>query len=285
MISSKAIKRRIKSAKNISQITKAMQMVSAAKMKKAQAKALAGKPYADKIQEAVMEFASTLRDINDPLFEKHEGATKNLVILVSTNKGLCGGLNTNLFRSTAQLFTKGTTDFITVGKKGRNFSLRFGEVKADFSDQLAIEAVGAIIQMVIEEYTKGNYKSVWIVYNEFISALRYEPRNIQILPFELPVQTKQIEQQEDEMLNQFVIEPSQEEVLRSLIPHYIETQMRRSVLESEASEHSARMIAMKNATDNAKGLMEILSLEYNKIRQQQITLEIADMVTARMSVE
>lgn len=260
-------------------------MVSAVKMKKAQAKAFAGKPYADKIQAAVMEFASTLQDIREPLFERHDEASKKLVILVSTNKGLCGGLNANLFRFCMQGFTKGETDFITVGKKGRNFALRYGEVVADFSDQIAIDAVPAIIQMVINEYTKGNYKSVFIVCNEFISALRYEPRGVQILPFELSGETEEKREEEDKALNQFVIEPSQEEVLRALIPHYIETQMRRSVLESEASEHSARMIAMKNATDNAKGLMEVLSLEYNKIRQQQITLEIADMVTARMSVE
>ncbi len=282
MVGSRTLKRRIRSAKNIAQITKAMQMVAAAKMKKAQAAAMAGKPYAAKIAEAVAEFASTLDSITHPLFQKYPKASKTLVLLVSTSKGLCGGLNTNLFRNVTSWFVGDNHTYIIIGKKGRNFALRTkAAILADFSDQDTSDIVGALATLVVEEYSKGIYKEVWIAYNEFISALRYEPRQLQILPFELPTPSVQ----EKKEARQFVVEPSEEQVVSLLIPHYLETQVRRSLLEADASEHSARMIAMKNATDNARNLMDVLSLEYNKIRQQQITFEIADMVTARMSGE
>lgn len=280
MIGSRVIKRRIRSAKNIAQITKAMQMVAAAKMKKAQAEALAGRPYATKIQEAVSEFASTLGSVTHPLFQTFPRATKTLVLLVSTNKGLCGGLNTNQFRSVITWFKGNDVTYITIGKKGRNFVLRSkASLLADFSDHDVREAIAPVVSLIVEEYVKGIYKDVWIVYNEFLSALSYEPMQVHILPFSAPVASSQNQGK----ARQFVVEPSLEQVVASLLPHYLETQVRRSILEGEASEHSARMIAMKNATDNASDLMDTLSLEYNKIRQQQITMEIADIVTARMT--
>lgn len=280
MVGSRTIKRRIRSAKNIAQITKAMQMVAAAKMKKAQAEALAGRPYADKIHEAVTEFATGLDMINDPLCQTYEQVSKTLVILVSTNKGLCGGLNTSLFRRATEWLGGRDVTYIMIGKKGRSLALRSkSTILADFSDQNIHEIVAAVVGLIVEEYIKGIYKDVWIVYNEFISALRYEPRQVRILPFEPPTSTSVPEAG----TRQFVVEPSEEQVVLLLLPHYLETQVRRSVLEGEASEHSARMIAMKNATDNASDLMDTLSLEYNKIRQQQITMEIADIVTARLS--
>lgn len=283
MASSKIIKRRIKSANNISQITRAMQMVAASKMKRAQAIAISGKPYALGIHHAVFEFLQTVEDSDFALFQRFPDAPKSLAILISTNKGLCGGLNSSLFRHIWQWFVDRNVSYITLGKKGRNFVARSGkELIADFSDARFLDVVPAVIDLIISEYAKGLYKDVYILYNSFQSALRYEPVRLKLLPFE-PI-VAEMEDQVSIEKRQFVIEPSAKEVLEALIPHYLETLVRSSILEADASEHSARMIAMKNATDNAKDLMKVLTLEYNKIRQSQITSEIADMVTARMSI-
>lgn len=286
MANSRAIKRRIKSANNISQITKAMQMVAASKMKKAQAIAVSGKPYASEIHKAVEQFLPTVEKNTHSLFSTYPHASRELVVLVSTNKGLCGGLNASLFRNLLQWFDAGSTSYITLGKKGRNFAVRRkSELLADFSDQPFVEVVSAVIELVISEYLKGTYKAVYIVYNAFISALQYEPMRLRLLPFERIFAEGESDVKEEGSRDQFLVEPSVSEVLNELIPHYLETEVRRSILEGDASEHSARMIAMKNATDNAGDLMKALTLEFNKIRQQQITSEIADMVTARMSME
>ncbi len=286
MISSRLIKKRIKSAKNISQITKAMEMVAASKMKKAQGLAISGKPYAQKIYEAVFALAKRADPVLHPLLRRDNLSNKSLIILISSNKGMCGGLNTNLFRRLFGWYSqKPNLDFIAVGKKGENFIVHSKwNLTASFTTgKSPLVHVSAMISLVVNEFINGKYKEVALVYNNFVSALKQEPLKKQLLPLGISLEEKM--NWEEGHFSEFLIEPSYDKLLDALLPHYLENQLREALIESEASEHSARMLAMKNATDNADDLMKELTLEFNKARQEKITYEIADMVTARMAVE
>lgn len=285
MANIRLIKRRIKSAKNIAQITKAMELVAAAKMKKAQAAALAGKLYASKIYEMVMRLASRTDYRSHRLLMTPSPTGRRLVVLLSTNKGLCGGLNTSLFRFFMKHYASNDQfDVVTIGKKGAEFVTRLGKsVKADFSDTTPWEkVVPALVDYLTEQFLSGTYDAVDLVSNEFISVTKQEPRAKTVLPLSI---TEEAAKAEGERDYEFLIEPSVEAVFDSLLPHYVENQIRDAVLQAEAAEHSARMIAMHNATDNANSLQDDLTLLYNKARQEKITYEITDMVTARLAVE
>ncbi|KKR50020.1 MAG: ATP synthase gamma chain [Candidatus Levybacteria bacterium GW2011_GWA2_40_16] len=286
MATIRAIKGRIKSAKNISQITKAMQMVSAAKMKKAQEVARQGKPYREKIQEAVGELASRIDPTLHPLLRMGNPDGKTMVVLISTNKGLCGGLNTSLFRNVLKWLSHAdSAEFITLGKKGQRFVIRSGwDLSADFSEGQIIQSVAPVTQLFVEGFLNGAYKEVYIIYNRFVSSLKQEPIMVPVLPLAVPELGSQESEKQHIEWSEFIIEPSAREVLNQLLPHYVETLIRSAILEAEASEHSARMVAMKNATDNAKSLIGDLTLAYNRLRQENITTEIADIVTARESM-
>ena len=286
MATIRAIKKRIKSAKNISQITKAMQMVAAAKMKKAQDQAEQGKPYSEKIHEAVSELSHGVDHRLHRLLGTGNPDGHTLVVLIATNKGLCGGLNTTLFRNTLKWFTDNQkAEFITLGKKGQRYIVHSKwNLSADFSDEHhMINAVPAVTQLFTEGFLSGLYKDVYLVYNRFVNSLTQEPVLIQVLPLAIPGAFEKEDTTKKEW-NEFIIEPSAKQVLEKLLPHYIETQIRSAILEAEASEHSARMVAMKNATDNAKDLIDDLTFGYNRLRQEKITSEIADIVTARESM-
>lgn len=285
MANIRLIKRRIKSAKNIAQITKAMELVSAAKMKKAQANALAGKLYAQKIFEMVTRLASRTDYRNHKLLITPMPTGKRLVVLLSSNKGLCGGLNTSLFRFFMKQYPNNDAyDVITIGKKGADFVTRLGHgVKADFSDTTPWErVVPALVEYLTEQFLLGQYDAVDLVSNEFISVSKQVPRVKALLPLTISGETTDPEK---EGSYEFLIEPSVEDVFNALLPHYVENQIRDAVLQAEAAEHSARMIAMHNATDNANSLQDELTLQYNKARQEKITYEITDMITARLAVE
>ena len=285
MANIRLIKGRIKTSKNIAQITKAMELVAAAKMKKAQVAALAGKLYAGKIYEMVMRLSRRTDYRSHPLLMTPAPAGKRLILLISTNKGLCGGLNTNLFRYVLQQYSDFKShDIITLGKKGADFVTRLGKtVKADFSDSVVWEnTVPAIVDVLTREFVSGQYDGVDVVSNEFLSVVRQNPRKKALLPFSVDPKAAEVV---DVKAFDLVIEPSVGEVFNSLLPHYIENQIRDAVLQARASEYSAQMIAMHNATDNAKNLQQELTLVYNKARQEKITYEITDMVTARLAVE
>ncbi len=285
MASIRLLKGRIKSARNIAQITKAMELVAASKMKKAQLAALAGKAYAKKIYDMMMELAEKTDISSHPLLSQPKGLSgKRAVIVISSNKGLCGGLNTNLLR----FFITSYTDikkhsYITLGKKGAEFIVRVGgSLQADFSSTIPfLSTVPALIDMVTGQYIRGEIDAVDVVYNEFFSALKQTPVKKQILP----LRVEGLGQEYTAVKTDFVIEPSIAEVFDLLVPQYLENQIRDAILQSEASEHSARMVAMRNATDNAVSLIGELTLLYNKARQEKITYEISDMVTARLAVE
>jgi F-type H+-transporting ATPase subunit gamma len=204
-------------------------------------------------------------------------------VFISSNKGLCGGLNTNLFRFFIQNHsnTKGY-DFVTLGKKGVSFLTQTGgNIKADFSDSASfVGIVPAVTDLITSEYIAGNYDGVELVYNEFISIMRQEPRAKSILPLTIETPNAKEEQKSYE----FTIEPNVDEVFASLLPHYLENQVRDAVLQSEASLYSAQMLAMRSATDNALALVDDLTLAYNKARQEKITYEISDIITASMGL-
>jgi F-type H+-transporting ATPase subunit gamma len=285
MANIRLIKNRIKSAKNISQITKAMELVAASKMRKAQQQAISGRLYARKIYDMTVSLAARTDSGNHALLQPAKNpAAKRLVILISTNKGLCGGLNTNLFRSMTKEYPSfATIECVTVGKKGADFVAQMrGTLKADFSDTVPFtESVAALTQLLTEEYLSGRVSAVDIVYSEFFSVLKQVPQKKTILPLVFDQKAEKPDHQESE----FLIEPNVSDVLATLLPHYLENQVRDAVLQAEASEHSARMLAMRNATDNALSFMDELTLVYNKARQEKITYEISDMVTARLATE
>jgi len=262
-----------------------MQLVAASKMKKAQAQALAGKLYAQKIYEMVIRLSSSQTSTIHPYMVKPATLVgKRLVIFISANKGLCGGLNSNLFRFFLKEYTHiDHYDFITIGKKGADFILKLGgKIIADFSTQPFINSVPAVTELFLNEYLSGHYDGVDIVSNEFRSALQQLAKKKILLPLTISmISTETVSQKKEESL----IEPNAQEVLEALLPHYIENQLRDALLQAEASEQSARMVAMKNATDNALSLIDELTLLFNKERQSGITSEIADIVTARLAVE
>lgn len=286
MANIRLIKGRIRSAKNIAQITKAMELVAASKMKRAQGAASAGKLYAQKIYDMVMELSSGVDTSSHPLLSSHGAAGKRLVVLISTNKGLAGGLNANLFRFLTREYPKlAGVDFVAVGRKGADFLSRMGaSLTADFSTTVPfVSAVPALVDLATREFTRGTYEAVDLVYSEFFSALNQSPRKKTIMP--LSLESKPEHATQEAAVREFVIEPSKQEVFDLLLPHYVENQVRDAILQAEASEHSARMVAMRNATDNALSLMDALTVMYNKARQEKITYEISDMVTARLAVE
>lgn len=286
MANIRLIRRRIRSAKNIAQITKAMEMVAASKMRKAQAAAVASKLYATKIYDMVMKLSSSV-DISDhPLLTKPKTITgKRLVLFISTNKGLCGGLNTNLFRLLSELYEKhmNQQSFVAIGRKGVDFLSRAGvTLLADFSSTIPfVQTVPAVTELLTKTYVSGGVDAVDVVWNEFVSVLRQVPVKKTILPLTIAGGNSG----DTSPIFEYVIEPDTKSVLSLLLPHYLENQIRDAVIQSEASEHSARMIAMRNATDNARSFMEELTLLYNKVRQEKITYEISDMVTARLAVQ
>lgn len=287
MANIRLVKRRIKSAKNIAQITKAMEMVAGSRMRRAQLQAISGKAYAMKIYEMVLRLAHRVDPANHPLLGKPKTVSGHrLIITISTNKGLCGGLNTNLFRFMAREYGDlRRQTHVVIGKKAASFISRLAPAEsiiADFSAEVPfVRAVPAITSMITTRFMDGACDGVDLVYNEFISALRQNPRKKTILPLTLE---GVVHEDDAPQAHDILIEPDPETVFQALLPHYLENQIRDALLQAEASEQSARMIAMRSATDNAKSLMEDLTLVYNKARQERITYEITDMVTARLSV-
>ena len=292
MSSTRDIRRRIKSIKNTAQITKAMQMVAASKMRRAQDAAMAGRPYAELMNRMLAEVTATATDFQHPLLENRTNTKKRAVILVSTDKGLCGGLNTNLLRDAAQL-DKENSVFICAGRKGAQFvgrtrreltaELSYADVP-EFSDARTIAKFG------VDLYTEGTVDAVDVLFTNFISTINQKPELRQLLPI---VNIKGVEDtvagdNEGRKLEasgqEFLFEPDASEVLSSLLPHYINYQLFQILLESKASEHSSRMVAMKNATDNANQIIKDLTLEYNKIRQASITSELLEITTAQMAL-
>jgi F-type H+-transporting ATPase subunit gamma len=291
MASTRDIRRRIKSVKNTAQITRAMQMVAASKMRKAQQAALSGRPYATLMNEVLAEVTYHAGDFTHPLTEKRE-VRKRGVIVISSDKGLCGALNSNLLREAAK-FPKETTVYVSAGRKAGQFLARTKRTLAaefTYKDAPLFSEARAISRFARDLFAKGEVDQVDILYTNFISTLSQRPDSLTLLPIgELKGVTAGVhgQEQSEKLLKgatEFLFEPSAEEVLGQLLPHYVNFQVYQILLEAKASEHSARMVAMKNATDNAKQLIKDLTLEYNKLRQANITKELLEIASAAMAV-
>ncbi len=291
MPSTRDIRRRIKSVKNTAQITKAMQMVAAAKMRKAQQAALVGRPYADLMNEVLSQAAARTAAFEHPLMSVRE-VKKRAVIIVSTDRGLCGGLNSNLLREAAK-FDRNTTSFIGAGKKGSQFVARTKrQLAAEFTykDTPQFAEARAISRFAQDLFLKGEVDAVDILYTNYISTLIQQPKVIPFLPVgkiqavKAGIGGAAAELKPVDKTDLFEFEPDEKTVLGQLLPHSLNFQVFQILLEAKASEHSARMVAMKNATDNAKQLIKDLTLEYNKLRQSNITKELLEITTAQMAV-
>src|SRR5258708_1801749 len=288
MPSTRDIRRRIKSVKNTAQITKAMQMVAASKMRKAQLAALAGRPYATLMNKVLAEVSGSNGDFHDPLMEKRE-VQKRAVILVSTDKGLCGALNGNLMREAAKLDAN-TTVFITAGRKGSQFIARTKRrLAAEFTykDAPLFAEARAISKFAREMFIKGEADQVDILFTNFISILNQKPELIPFLPVGEIKGVGTAVHDEEELVKgalEFIFAAGAHEVFGAVLPHYLNYRVYQILLEAKASEQSSRMVAMKNATDNAKQIIKDLTLEYNKLRQANITKELLEITSAAMAM-
>jgi|SRR5579872_230266 len=288
MPSTRDIRRRIKSIKNTAQITKAMQMVAASKMRKAQQSALAGRPYATLMNEVLGEVSGSTGDFNHPLMETRE-VRKRAIIVVSTDKGLCGGLNSNLMREAAK-FDRNTAVYITAGRKASQFIARTKrQLMAEFTykDAPLFAEARAISKFARDLFLKGEVDQVDILYTKFISTLNQRPETIPFLPVREIKGVGTAVNHEEKLAKgttEFLFEPGADAVFGALLPHYLNYRVYQILLEAKASEHSSRMVAMKNATDNAKQIIKDLTLEYNKLRQANITKELLEITSAAMAM-
>jgi F-type H+-transporting ATPase subunit gamma len=275
------IRRRIRSVKNTAQITKAMQMVAASKMRKSQSAALSGRPY----QEVLNRVLGALRGKVDPqsaplLVERP--VSRELLLVISSDKGLCGALNTNLFRELTSLDAPDPS-FSAVGRKAVQFVARTRrKLLADFqvSEIPRTREVRPIAQFCTEKFLSGEVDRVRVVYSKFVNTLVQQPTTVNLIP----VSSEELLGDEKLPSGEFLFEPSEQGVLSAILPHYISFQIFQMILDARASEHSARMVAMKNATDNAKQLVKDLTLEYNKVRQAGITTELLEIASAQLAV-
>ena len=278
------IRRRIKSIKNTSQITKAMQMVAASKMRKAQQLALAGRPYAALMNKVLVSVRNRTDAGLNELLEVRQ-VNRELVLVISTDKGLCGGLNGNLLRELNQ-FDSAKTVFVGAGRKGVQYIARTKrQLISDFAqkDVPTLADTKVISKFIIDKFLAREVDKVSVVSTTFVNTLVQTPvvrTLLPISPFDLPGSTTEATADETE----YLFEPGAAEVLSAILPHYIHYQVYQMVLDARASEHSARMVAMKSATDNAKNLIKELTLEYNKIRQTGITTELLEITTAQMAL-
>ncbi len=302
MANPRLIKKRVGSIKNIGKITKALEMVSASKIQKAQNKAISAKPYALAIYELIGNLSGDSEIAGIPLMRQSGEVRNDLYILISTNRGLAGSLNTNLFRK-IEVYIGGKSEanhhFITIGKKGRNYALANGTLEADLSSEKESGTIiAAITNIITDGFIGEKFDEVYIVYSDFITALTQSPTIKKILPIERKVLKEEVEagtfdivgregeKRSDTLAEKtnYYYEPDPVTVLSNLLPFYLEIQIAEALFEAEASEHSARMIAMKNASDNASELSGGLALLYNKARQAAITTEISDITTAQATL-
>lgn len=274
MASLREIKKRIRSAQNIGKVTKALQMISAIRMRKAQNDALLSRPYATELVETLRKLPTD--DVQNPLLTGN-ASQKQLIIIIAPDRGLAGPLITNLYRAVSRFCREKTIEAITIGKKGASIALRSKlKLVADYpSNQLE-----TLVNNVVDQYRAGEYSAVWIAYPKFINTMTQQPQVIQFLPVNLanvlgeekPVGAQAI----------YTFEPAPAQVLEYVITEYLKSTLAQVLKDSLAAEHSARFVAMKSANDNAVSIIKELNLQYNKTRQEKITNEISDIASATL---
>jgi F-type H+-transporting ATPase subunit gamma len=281
MPSQREIRRRIGSARNIKQITRAMQFVAASKLRRAQETTLASRPYRETLDEVIADLAAVLSGLDHPLLANRalEPAHNRLLILITSDRGLAGALNTNTIRHAAREITDhpGDIKVVSVGRKGRD-AMRRARVPITaffegFGDRPTFAEVLPLARLVSDDFVGGTYDRVDIVYSRFISTLVQRPVTDQLLPVVPTEDTAGVPG------NQFLFEPNPGDFLQALLPRYVATRLYQAVLESTASFFSSQMVAMKNATENAEELIDDLTLSYNKVRQANITREMIEIAS------
>ena len=316
-LSTKVLRNRISSIKNTQKITKAMELVAASKMRKAVNNVLKSRTYSDLAWEMIQRLNTATDPSLHKLLQTKDKVSNVLVILLTSNRGLCGGYNAQIINKTLQSISLhkdvAKTDIIIVGKKGRDMAYKFKQnILADFDKEDVINQVNEIFplsRLVLSEYLKGNYDKVLISYTDFISSLVQKPRVRQILPItekddyigeiysqpltaDFPTKTESAhipdtasKKSEQPNHNEYIFEPSPDKVLSDLLPRLIEVQIYQAYLEANASEHSARMLAMRNASDAAGDMIHDLKLTFNQARQAGITQEIAETPAGKAVIE
>ncbi len=281
----KEIRTRIASVKTTRQVTSAMKMVSAAKLKKAQDSILQIRPYANKLHDILTSLSASLDNVQESVYTKNRKPDKVLVVLISSNRGLCGGFNTNISKKAIDLVkTKynqqlqlGNVDFISIGKQGnkqmKHRGMHVVENKDEIFNSLSFENVSVIAQNIMDSFAAGKYDRIELVYNQFKNAAVQIQTTEQFLPVEIK------EEKNNTTNYDFIYEPSKEVIIQELIPRSLKIQIYKALLDSNAAEHGARMTAMHQATDNATELLKDLTLQYNKARQATITGEILEIVS------
>jgi F-type H+-transporting ATPase subunit gamma len=290
MPSLKDIKKRIGTVRNTRQITAAMKMVSAAKLRRAQDAVTAARPYADKMQEVLSSLATRDSDVEHPLLEER-GKGKALVVLITADRGLCGGFNSNISK-TAEKFIRGNREdfesyeLFLVGRKGNEYLKRRAGMKIIKvhenligSTQVTYPIAALLGQEIVELYQDGEYDGVFLIYNAFQSVMSQELTVRQLLPI------KPEEVSAEQSVVDYIYEPSAGEVLAQILPKNIEVQIFRALLESVASEHGARMTAMDSASKNASEMISKLTLQYNRARQAAITKELMEIISGAESIK
>jgi F-type H+-transporting ATPase subunit gamma len=298
MPNTKELRRRIRSVKNMSQITKAMQMVAATKMRRAQNQAISGRPYTTTLNRAVLALLPKLNSKTTHPLLKPNNSEKAAALVITTDKGLCGSLNTNIFKAITTFISENKDpQFYTIGKKGRNFLAKSGkDLIADFenSDSVTFRTASQIGKLVSSSFINNEIGSFSVIYPNFVSALRQEPQIMRLLPidleslkefYDMALEDTKKKENTEEKAGEFLFEPNLPELLDFIITHYVQVKIYQALLETKASEHSARMIAMQNATDNAKELASDLTLSYNQTRQESITKELLEITSALAALE
>lgn len=286
MANPREIRRRIRSVRNISQITRAMEMVSASKMRRAQQRVTASRPYAERLQQVIADLSSLQLDSQEmaeyPLLQQRPIA-KSAVVLITPDRGLTGPLNSNILRRATRYVVDEAgvpVEVVAAGRKGRDFMVRTRQdVVADFTnlgDNVSLNDLRPITQIVIDDFVSGKVDAVFVVYAKFVNTLSQVPEVKQVLPIVQP--------EGEGEYSDYIFEPSPKAVLQDLLPRFVEIQIYQAMLESIASEHSARMVAMRNASQNAKDLVADLTLSLNKARQAQITSEVAEIAAGAAAV-
>lgn len=288
MANLKSIKKRIVSVKNTRQITKAMKMVSAAKLRRAQENVVAARPYASKLGEVLQRLAKATDDDAHPLLVKRP-SEKALIVLVTSDRGLCGGFNANISKAVERFIKERKGDFseislLTIGRKGYEFLKNRHNVRKNYTGVLAsvnYQTSAMLAQEVIAGYLAEDYDEVFLFYNAFRSVMSQDITMQQLLPIAPPAGADE----EGEVSPEYIYEPSKAELLAELLPKYIEVTMFKAMLESVASEHGARMTAMDSASKNATEMIGKLTLVYNRARQAAITTELMEIISGAESIK
>lgn len=300
-LSTKAIKNRISSVTNTKKITKAMEMVSAAKMRRAIESALGTRSYAELSLELLVNISKD-KQIDNPLLSSGKSG-KVLALIIASNKGLCGSYNSNVSKSVNEFVknnSKKNIEYITIGKKAENIVRKAGgKIHAsfiEFPDKIRTEDITGLSKIIIDEFSTGKYEAIHMIYTNFVSSLKYIPEQRQLLPINAENVKKMIKELGDDKqiedkdlrikdMSVYLFEPNEEEILNDVLPRLTEIQIFQAILESSASEHSARMLAMRNASDSAEDMINDLTLTFNQARQAGITQEIAEIASGAAALE